>query len=148
MNAIRDIQTINALLTEAERQALSLGDPTPGAEHLVLAALLLDEDSARERLGIDAARFRAALVATHAAALEAIGVATPEEGLSPAPAKRGAYQSEASAQEVFQRARVLAKQERPRGLKGAHIVQAAAEREFGTVARVLQTLGIDRDAVK
>ncbi|MBK7822012.1 MAG: Clp protease [Tessaracoccus sp.] len=147
MNIIHDIRTINALLTEAERQALSLGDSAPGAEHLVLAALMLDEGSARDLLGINDTRFRDALVATHAAALEKVGISVPAEGLSPAPAKPGVYRSEASAQEVFQRAKVLAKQDRG-GLKGAHIIRAAAEREHGTVARVLKHLGIDREFLR
>lgn len=147
MNAIRDIRTINALLTEAERQAHSLGDAAPGAEHLVLAALMLDEGSARELLGVDATRFREALVSMHAAALGAVGVSASEEGPSPAPARPGVYRSEVSAQEVFQRARVLAKQDRRSGLTGAHVVRAAAEREYGTVPRVLAVLGIDRGSL-
>ena len=144
MNAIQEIRTINALLTEAERQALALGDEAPAAEHLVLAALLLDDDSARVALGVDASRFREALVAVHAGALESIGVAIGDGELPSAQAKPGVYRSEVSAQEVFQRARVLAKQDRPRGLRTVHVVRAAAEREHGTVARVLSALGVDR----
>lgn len=147
MNAFQDIRTINALLTQAEQEAHSLGDDVPGAEHLVLAALLLDEDSARSLLGVDADQFRQAIVATHNAALESAGVSASEAAVGSAPAKPGVYRSETSAQEVFQRARVLAKQARPRGLKGAHIVRAAAEREHGTVARVLQRLGVDRQSL-
>ena len=147
MSIFRDMRTIKILLTEAEQQALSLGDTAPGAEHLVLAALLLEEDSARELMGVDATQFRQALVATHAAALETVGVSASEDGLSAAPAKPGVYRGEVSAQEVFQRARVLAKQDRRDGLRGSHIVRAAAEREHGTVARVLDRLGIDREAL-
>lgn len=80
-------------------------------------------------------------MATHAAALEAVGVSPAQENLTPASARPGVYRSEVSAQEVFQRAKVLAKQDRPGGLKGSHIVRAAAEREHGTVARVLTRLG-------
>lgn len=144
MSMIRDVRTIKTLLTEAERQAHALGDSAPGAEHLVLAALMLEEGSARELLGVDADRFRDALAATHAAALESIGIQT-ERALHPAPAQSGPYRSEVSAQQVFQRARLLAKQDRPRGLTGAHVVRAAAEQDHGTVRRVLDALGIDRD---
>ncbi|HMR13922.1 MAG TPA: Clp protease N-terminal domain-containing protein [Arachnia sp.] len=143
MNAVQDIRTIKALLTEAEQQALALGESKPAAEHLVLAALLLDEGSARTLLGVDADQFRAALVSTHAAALASLGMPSAQSALPPATANKGVYRSEQSSQDVFQRARVLAKQDRPRGLKGSHIVRAAAEREHGTVARVLATLGID-----
>jgi len=144
MAAIRDIRTINSLLTEAERQANALGEPRPSAEHLVLAALLLEDDSARALLGIDADRFRAALTQVHAEALESVGVAAEHGDLPATGAGSGIYRSEPSAQEVFQRARVLAKLDHPAGLSGAHIVRAAAEREHGTVARALGQLGIDR----
>lgn len=147
MTLLDDITTIKALLTEAEQQAHALGDGAPGAEHLVLAALLLEEDSARKMLGVNAAQFRAALVETHSEALASVGIAAAEIDLPPVTTKRGIYRSAPSAQEVFQRARVLAKKDRPAGLHGAHIVRAAAEREYGTVARVLQTLRIDREAL-
>ncbi len=146
MSYVQDIRTINALLTEAEQQALSLGDDKPGAEHLVLAALMLEDDSARALLGVDATQFREAIVRTHAVAVESTGIAAPAGGLPAATRKPRLYQSDTPAQEVFQRARILAKQARPKQqLRGGHIVRAAAERQYGTVARVLDALGIDRE---
>ncbi|MBK6300079.1 MAG: hypothetical protein IPF40_03180 [Actinomycetales bacterium] len=38
-NAGRDVRTINALLTGAEREARRGGDALPGPEHLLLSAL-------------------------------------------------------------------------------------------------------------
>lgn len=146
MNIIRDMKIINALLTEAERQALSLGDSAPGAEHLVLAALLLEESSARDLLGVDADQFRQAIVETHAAALELVGILASELEPNSVETGSGVYRSEVSAQEVFQRAKAISKQERG-GLKGSHIVRAAAEREQGTVPRALKVLGIDRESL-
>ena len=147
MRMIDDVRTIASLLNEAERQAVALGESEPQAEHLVFAALLLEDDSARGLLGVDAEQFREALVRTHAAALESVGIEPGGADLPPTTAGAGVYRSGQSAQEVFQRARVLANQDRPRGLKGSHIVRAAAEREHGTVARILATLGIDREAL-
>lgn len=147
MNIARDVRTIAELLLDAEKQALTLGDEEPRAEHLVLAALALDDDSGRALLGVTVEQFRQALVEVHAAALESVGVAAPEAGGQPAREKTGVYQSDASAQEVFQRARVLAKTARPRGLTAAHVICAAVEREYGTVARVLAHLQIDRESL-
>lgn len=145
--AVADTRLIAALLTIAETEARTLGDAEPGAEHLLLSALLVDDPSARDALahvaaGADAATVRRAIGAAHAAALAAVGVAAPDldGGLPPA---AGLYRSEASAQEVFQRARVLSRGSRS-GLRAAHVLMAAAEREHGTVARVLDSLGIDR----
>jgi ATP-dependent Clp protease ATP-binding subunit ClpA len=146
MSYAEDIRTINELLTRAEQQAHSLGDSQPGAEHLVLAALMLEEDSARQLLGVGAMEFREALIRTHAAAVEATGIVPPEDGLPVVTRRPRLYQSETSAQDVFQRARQLAKRARPKQrLQGSHIVRAAAERQYGTVAQVLITLGIDRE---
>lgn len=158
--AVADTRLIAQLLTVAETEARALGDPEPGAEHLLLAALLADDTSARDAVAnvtspgtkvpadssaVDATTVRAAIEAVHAASLSAIGVAAPDLDTALPPA-RGVYRSEVSAQEVFQRARVLSKRS-PSGLRSAHVVLAAAERERGTVARVLEYLGVDRVAL-
>lgn len=148
--AVADTRLIAALLTTAEAEARALGDPEPGAEHLLLAALLVDDPSARDALHqvaetVDAAALRSAIGAVHAASLTAVGVTTPDlDGALP-PAS-GLYRSEVSAQEVFQRARVLSRGSRA-GLLSAHVLLAAAERDHGTVARVLDHLSIDRAAL-
>lgn len=49
-NALADIRTMKALFTAAENEATALGDEQPGAEHLFLAALTLDDASARSAL--------------------------------------------------------------------------------------------------
>ena len=46
--AVADARLIAALLTTAETEARALGDAEPGAEHLLLAALLVDDPSARD----------------------------------------------------------------------------------------------------
>ncbi len=143
--ARHDLRLIADLLTTAEREARALGDPEPGAEHLLLAALLLDDDSARRAVPTDAETVRAAIAAVHAAALAAVGVEAPPNAAA-LPAASGAYRADVSAQQVFQRARELARRS-PTGLRAAHVLIAVAEREHGTAARVLQQLGHDRAAV-
>ncbi|HQC94068.1 MAG TPA: hypothetical protein PLL22_09545, partial [Microbacteriaceae bacterium] len=94
---------------------------------------------------VDAAAVRSAIVAVHSDSLADLGVAAPQ--LDPAlPPASGAYRSEVSAQEVFQRARILSRRSRS-GLRSAHVLRAAAERERGTVARLLASLALERDAV-
>ena len=131
---MNDITTIASLLAAAERVAAALGDEQPGAEHLLVAALELD-DSTRG-LGVTADDARAAIRAVHASALGG-DVPLPPSGRP----LRGAYRGSTSLQEVFQRTRVLSKREH---LTGMHVVRAAAERERGTVALVIDELGIDR----
>lgn len=148
--AVADARLIAALLTTAETEARALGDAEPGAEHLLLAALLVDDPSARDTVRqvaetVDAAAVRSAIGAVHAASLAAVGVTAPElDGTLPSAS--GIYHSEVSAQEVFRRARVLSRGPRE-GLHSAHVLLAAAERDHGTVARVLESLGIDRAAL-
>ncbi len=143
--AQHDIRLIADLLTIAEKEARALGDAEPGAEHLLLASLLLDDASARTAIGTDAPAARDALRAVHATALAAAAVVdtSSESSLPPA---HGVYRSRVSAQEVFQRAKSLARRS-PTGLRAAHVLIAVAEREHGTAARLLDQLGIDRGAL-
>lgn len=143
--ARHDIALISALLTTAENEARALGDAEPGAEHLLLAALLVDDPSARDALNVDAATVRDAIGAVHAEALAAVSI-TVDAQAQPLPPSRGAYRSEVSTQEVFQQARRLARRS-PTGLRSAHVLLAVAEREHGTTARVLQRLGLERASV-
>lgn len=148
--AIADARLIAAMLTTAEVEARALGDGEPGAEHLLLAALLADDSSASEAMltaagagrTMDGAAVRTAIGAVHEASLAAVGVTAPELH-GALPPGTGLYRSEVSAQEVLQRARVLSRGSRS-GLRSAHVLLAAAQRERGTVARVLESLGIDR----
>ena len=143
--ARHDIALITALLTTAEAEARALGDPAPGAEHLLLASLLVDDASAREASGVSADAVRAAISVVHVESLGAIGVTHAELDDS-LPPGRGVYRSDVSAQEVFQEARRLARRS-PRGLRSAHVLLAVAEREHGTAARVLTQLGLQRASV-
>lgn len=143
--ARHDVRLIADLLTTAENEARALGDPEPAAEHLLIAALLLDDASARTALGTDATAARDALRAVHSDALAAAAVVDSPRDTS-LPRARGLYRSRVSTRDVFQRARSLARRS-PTGLRSAHVLIALAEREHGTAARVLTRLGIDRDAL-
>lgn len=143
--ARHDIALIAALLTTAENEARALGDPEPGAEHLLLASVVVDDSSARDALGADGATVREAIVAVHAEGLATVSI-TVDAQAQPLPPSHGVYRSGVSTQEVFQRARRLARRS-PSGLRSAHVLIAVAEREHGTAARVLRQLGRERASV-
>ncbi|MGY1652876.1 Clp protease N-terminal domain-containing protein [Geodermatophilus sp. SYSU D01119] len=152
LTAVRDVRTIQQLLTTAEAEARAGGEETPGAEHLLLAATALPDGSAARalaRVGVAPERLRAAVEEAHAGALAAVGI---EAGPTPAaPALQaspsGAFRSTPQAQQVFQDAVALAKAGRG-GLTGAHVVVAATRLEHGTAARALAALGVDRDRLR
>ena len=147
-----DMRTIKQLLTDAERIAREMGEEEPGAEHLLLSAIGLSDGSAGRALGrldLDADRIRAALRDEQAAALIAAGIPreTAEAMAAPTPlGPAGApilYGAGPSAREVFQEAGRLARSSKER-LAGAHVVAAVAGLERGTMPRVLDRLGVDR----
>jgi ATP-dependent Clp protease ATP-binding subunit ClpA len=153
---VRDVRTINKLLTGAEAEARRGGESVPGAEHLLLSAIALPDGSARrafERVGADADGLRAAIAAQHADALRGIGIEPPDDAAldaaasSDTPAAAGVFRSNASARRAFQEASRMARSERSSGLVGAHVVAAVARVEHGTASRALSTMGVDRAAL-
>jgi ATP-dependent Clp protease ATP-binding subunit ClpA len=148
---LRQVRSIKQLLTDAEREARSMGDAEPGAEHLLLAAIELPDGTARRVLdgfGVDAEGLRRAIADHHAAALASVGIESSDLA-APSPIEpangTGPYRPSASAREAFQAAAAMAR--RDRTLLGAHVVAAVAEMEHGTSAGVLRALGIDRAAL-
>ena len=151
-NRVRDVRTINTLLTGAEVEARRTGETLPGAEHLLLSALALPDGSARrtfERVGADPDGLRSAIEGQHAAALRAIGIEPPDDSElgSDLPAPTRAFRSNASARSVFQNASKMARSDHSSPLIGAHVVLAIADMEHGTAARALTAMGIDRTAL-
>ena len=153
MKMLDDMRTIKQLLTDAERIAREMGEEEPGAEHLLLSAIGLPDGTAARALGglgVDADRIHAALRAEQADALVAAGVAreTAEALAEPAPLGPGGapllYGAGPSAREVFQEAGRIARSSKQR-LAGAHVVAAVARLERGTLPRVLDRLGVDRE---
>lgn len=152
MKALNDMRTIKQLLTDAERIAREMGEEEPAAEHLLLAAMVLPDGSAERalgKMGVDAERLRAALVEEQADALVSVGVPreTADRFAAPEPLGPGGapilYGARPSAREAFRSAGDLARSAKQR-LAGAHVVAAVATIERGTVARVLERLGVDR----
>jgi ATP-dependent Clp protease ATP-binding subunit ClpA len=144
-SSFRDMRTIKQLLESAERHARGAGEPEPGPEHLLLAALDLPEGSARRafaRVGADPDGLAAAVEAHHAEALASVGVAAGGPAVVAAPPARGPYRSTGAAQETFQAAGRLAR-ERGVPLGGAHVVETVAATEHGTAAAALARLGVD-----
>ena len=155
MKMFREMRAIKDLLTNAENIARSMGDEQPAAEHLLLAAFDLPDgtaDRVMSRFGLGRDRLRAAIIEQHAAALVAAGmrpdVAAKLSDAPPLepPTGSGIYRSSPSAQEAFQRAGAMARSTR-RPLVGAHVVAAVADMEHGTVAQLLDRLGIQRSEV-
>jgi ATP-dependent Clp protease ATP-binding subunit ClpA len=152
MKMLDDMRTIKQLLTDAERIAREMGEEEPGAEHLLLSAIDLPDGSAGRALGslgVDADRIRTALREEQADALVAAGVAreTVDAMADPTPLGPGGapilYGAGPSAREVFQEAGKLARSSKQR-LAGAHVVIAVAGLERGTMPRVLDRLGVNR----
>lgn len=143
-----DLSTMNRLFPAAELLARAEGATKPGAEHLLLAALDLEDGEARATLarhGLGADDLRAAVGAVHAEALSSIGLAADEgaidAALPPPRTPAGMYRSEGSMQTLFQCAVKLAKEEKSE-LTSGHILRAAVEAEHGTPARALSRLGV------
>ena len=151
-NRFRDMRTIRTLLEGAEAEAGSAGEDVPGAEHLLLAALDLDDGTARrtfERIGADPNALRQAIEEQHAEALRAVGIdanAGTESAVSVAPRRKGVYRSGGTAQSAFQAAGKLARKTGSQ-LVGAHVVLAITDMEHGTAIRAVRRLGIDKDAL-
>ena len=150
-NAVRNVRTLSTLLNAAEAEALAAGEESPGAEHLLLASLELDDGTARrafEAIGADPDDLREAIAAQHVEALRAIGIDPPADTVlappagDPPPAPRRAYRATPSGQAAFHRAVELQKRTRGSRLLGAHVVAAVAEMEHGTAPRALRAMGI------
>jgi ATP-dependent Clp protease ATP-binding subunit ClpA len=148
-----DLTTMHRLFPEAERLARSDGTDRPGAEHLVLAALDLDDTAlaALWELGIDRDRLRQAVIDQHDEALRAIGITADENAIdaaSPPPGRpTGVYRSAPSLQQTFQRAVKLAKADKV-PLQSVHVLLAATEHEHGTLRRAFAHLGTDGETIR
>ena len=140
-----DIRFMQSLFPAAEAEAAAMGEKEPGAEHLILATLGFQEGSARrvfERVGADPDQFRDAVASQHAAALRSIGI---DEQIPPPPERPNrVYRGAPSARHVFPEVVKLVKRDKSR-LSGAYILLVASQMEFGTTARALDEMGVDRD---
>ena len=152
---LRDVGTVKALCEAAEAHARRAGQAQPGAEHFVLAALDLPDGSARRafsRLQVDAGAFAAAIEAQHAQALASVGIA-PEAWPEPPAQAAGApvmglYRAQASGQALMQALAARRDRAGEMPLIGAHVLVAAVEPDYGTVARALGVMGVEPGALR
>jgi len=149
-SALTDITTINALLTGAENLARESGQSPPGAEHLLLSALVLPDGTvsgAFERAGVDPDELRARLSSSQTADLGDVGKVTPgshgvAEAISAVP-QAGQLSKNPSAQQTFQVAVRLSKAAKPSQLLGAHVILAICQQDHGPAIRALHSMGIE-----
>jgi hypothetical protein len=150
-NMLNDIRVINALSLEAERQARLVGLANPGAEHYLLAALALEEGSARramERVHANPAGVRAAIAAQHKAALAKAGIGAlddAEQALESPPPKL--FDASASGKALVKCLPKLRRQYGNASLRGAHVLLAVTAIPNSTAARSLVHLGADLAAL-
>jgi ATP-dependent Clp protease ATP-binding subunit ClpA len=149
----KDTRTIMALSLDAERRALQAGQQHPGAEHYTLAALDLEDGSARrvfERIGADPEAYRAALAERHAAALSTLGIdAEPLQQAEP-PSQANAstlFDAQPSGQALMQSLPEL-QHRLPAPLCGAHVLLAAAAMPHSAAGRALKTINIEPQALR
>jgi ATP-dependent Clp protease ATP-binding subunit ClpA len=144
---LTDMATIRTLLEAAERESAAMGEPDPGAEHVVLAALALPDRTAADalaELGVDAARLRAAIEQVHAEALAALGITEPPAPAPiPTPTNQGVYRSKGSTRDLLTATAEAKKALRAKRLTSAHVLIGASTLEHGTLPKALQHLGID-----
>lgn len=151
-NRMYDIRFMQSLFPAAEAEAAAMGEKEPGAEHLILASLEFQEGSARrvlERVDADPDQFRIAVEAQSASALGSTGIEDDAASIDkrttpPADRPSGVYRNAPSARQVFPEVVELVKRDKSR-LCGAYILLAASQMQFGTTARALAAMGVDRD---
>ncbi len=149
-----DLGSMNALFLSAERIARADGIDQPGAEHLMLAALELDDgiaQAAMKACRVDADDLRAAIDDQHEEALRTIGVIADDNAIAASLPKgeqpRGPYQAQGSLQTAFQNAVALSKRDKA-PLNSGYLLLAITDADHGTVARSFEHLGVDRSSLR
>jgi len=149
---LNNMNTIKTLCLQAEQHALAGQQRAPGAEHFLLAALDLADDTARqafERIGADPSILRQAIERQYGEALRSIGLdskVTEPDADEALPGKLSLYDAAPSGKEVMQ---ALAKNRHEHGpLLGAHVVAVVAGMQHGVASRALRVMGIDANALK
>jgi ATP-dependent Clp protease ATP-binding subunit ClpA len=146
-----DMGAMRALLEAAERESAAMGEPEPGAEHVVLAALGLPDGTAAAALaehGVDAAGLRAAIEAVHTSALAGLAVPPPSASAGSVPTGRGLYRSKGSTRDLLDATAQARRRLRSPRFVSAHVLVGACEFEQGTLASALAQLGVTRDALR
>lgn len=146
----QDMRTITDLSKGAERRALQEGQQHPGAEHYALAALDLEDGSARrvfQRVGADPEAYRAALANRHAEALSAMGLQA-DAGL-PAPDTVAApllFDAQPSGKSLMQTLYEVHRR-LPAPLCGAHVLLVVAGMRHSAAGRALGAINVEAEAL-
>lgn len=147
---VKDVQLMAKLFPAADAVALSDGVHDTRAEHLLIAALELDESGHRAfaRVGANANDFGAAVSDQHAEALRGTGLqdfdnALPETDKPEPPILNS---SSPSAKKMFRAVVDKVRHEKSQ-LYSAYFVLVAAELERGTVPRAIRHMGIEPTAL-
>lgn len=144
----RDMKTIAKLIPGADREANSMGQETAGAEHFVLSALALEDNTAKnvfEKLGINAEKFKEAINTHYQQALSNLGIEQAAVEAEPVEAGHSLHESQPSGQDLMQSLYELKKQDKDRPLLSVHVLLAASTMEHGIIARTLNVLGVERE---
>ena len=140
VGTLTDARTIRALLEGAERESAAMGEPEPGAEHVLISAALLPDGTAARALaslGLDADSLRAAVQGVHSDALGGISITVPVT-----PRTRGVMRSQDSVRELL---RATARERSAHASKrfvSAHVLLGVTELEGGTALLALERLDV------
>lgn len=150
---LRDVRTIAGLFKAAEQASRAHGEPMPGSEHFVLAALSLPDGtavSAFRLLGVDQGDFEATLSTQDATALAAIKVDVPVGPVHrlPTPPAPRRYDSQPSAQLLLRRMTAAQPSRVGRDLMSADVLIAVAEEEHSAAARAFRSLGVTPERLR
>ena len=146
---LKDMRTLHLLFTRAEHHARTQGQPQPGAEHFLLAAIDLPDGSARRafaRIGADPDALPAAIEQQYRDALAQIGIHTDLPPARPVTSGPGIYRAQPSGEGLMQTL-ADARKGQPGPLLGAHLVALVAAMPQGVAARALNTLRVDLPAL-
>jgi len=147
---IQDMKTISKLCIGAEKYANLNGEEKPGAEHFMISAFDLPDNTARnvfKRLNIDPSGINEAIKRQHVEALSGVGLdqnpidlglETPEKIQS----NLKLYDTQPSGQVLMQRLYQRNKIQN-KSLIGAHVLESIASMEYGIAPRTLRAMGID-----
>jgi ATP-dependent Clp protease ATP-binding subunit ClpA len=134
-----------ATVRDARREALSAGDDTIEAEHLLLALAGRDEFHA---LGLDHDRLTEALADEDRRSLASVGVNLDEIEPQPATRAKGDPRFATSSKLALHRALRAAKMRGDRHIDAGHVLLGVLSAEHGRAARALRIAEIDVDALR
>lgn len=147
---LASIGTLKALCENAEKYALQDQQREPAAEHFLLAAIDLPDNTGQQtfrEIGADAGGVRGAIRSQYAQSLRDVGLSVSDYP-DPVPllGEGGIYRAAASGEAVLQQLAATRSNHHP--LIGAHVVAVVATFEQGVAARALRSMGIDLAALK